>query len=107
MATMPPEMQLPMGAEAEAPAPGKTVCIEMADDGSFSVYEEAAEAAGPAMPGMEGGEGMGQMPMVEGEEAAQGAQSAATVDEALELARQLLSPESSARGAIAKQVWSS
>lgn len=67
----------------------------MADDGSFSVYEEKPEAAEPAagMPGMEASAEMqgvdmsGAMPTA----GAQG-QPAASLDEALELARHLLSP---------------
>lgn len=61
----------------------------MADDGSFSVYEEKPEAA--EMPGMEAG---AEMPMGEmgamGEKAEPEGQPAASIDEALDLARQML-----------------
>ncbi|MES3041816.1 MAG: hypothetical protein V4730_11795 [Pseudomonadota bacterium] len=64
------------------------ICIEAKEDGSFSVYEKTPEAAPAAMPGMEAG---AEMPMGEmGTEAAPEGQPAASIDEALELARQML-----------------
>jgi len=63
----------------------KTICISQQDDGTFSVYEEKPE-----------GEAMGehQMPdgsMMEGD--SHGAQQAASLDEALEAARGMLSAD--------------
>lgn len=77
---MPPDMQSPMGDMA---APAKTVCITANPDGSFAVGDHAvymAEQGGgeeaPAM-GAEPAEKPGMTP-------------AASIDEALELARQML-----------------
>lgn len=64
----------------------KTICISQQDDGAFSVYEEmpeAMEAAAP-MPG--------QPPAME-EAAEPEAMPAASLDEALELARGMLSAD--------------
>jgi hypothetical protein len=63
----------------------KTICIEAKDDGTYSVYEESArsEAAEIEMPGTGG-------PAEVPGEAEQGAQTAQSVDEALDLARQML-----------------
>ena len=61
----------------------KIICIEAKDDGTYSVYDESAqsEQAEGAMPAM-GAEALG--------DADQGAQSAQSVDDALEIARQML-----------------
>ena len=65
----------PMMAEAPE-APAKVVCIEMASDGSFSVYPKREEP----MDGMDSGaEGVNPP-----------AQTAASIDEALDLARGML-----------------
>lgn len=82
MDQMNPGMQPPMGAEAEAPAtPVKTICINVMADGTFSVYKEAPEAeqADPMM---------AEAP--EAPEAEEPAQPAASIDEALNMARQML-----------------
>lgn len=93
MATMLPEPDPAMGAESAPPAaPVKVICISQQADGSYSVYEEAPEAE-EAMPGAEAGAEMGGMAGAMGEMsegAAPGAQPAASIDEALELARGLL-----------------
>ncbi len=69
----------PAATPVEAPAaPVKIICISQQADGSFSVYEEAPEAAEP-MPGQEAADPQ-----------APEAQTAASVDEALALAGQLL-----------------
>lgn len=71
----------------------KSVTIAENEDGTFSVYEEKPEAAEPAaaMPGMEAGAEMpmGDMSAMD-EEAAPEGQPAASIDEALDLARQML-----------------
>jgi len=79
----------------------KTICIEMLDDGSFSVYEGAPEAE----EGMEAAqmEGMPAMPEVESD-STQG-QPAATVDEALELARGMLGGEQAAPGKSPEELF--
>jgi len=68
----------------EAPAaPAKVVCIAQQPDGTFSVYEEAPEPADAAPM-------MGEAPAAEAPEAAApAAQPAASLDEALNLARQM------------------
>ena len=59
----------------------KTICIEQLEDGTYSVYDESQGGedmvAAESMPGM-------------GAPAGKDSQPAATVDEALDLARQLL-----------------
>lgn len=79
-------MQTPMGAEAPE-AEGKTVCITANADGSFSVGDYAAYMAQQG-----GGEEMGEMPEIMGAEMAEkpGMTQAASIDEALDLARQML-----------------
>ena len=67
-----------------AAGPVKTVCIEMAADGSFKVGLEPKEPA--AMPGM----GETESPDMEASEEA-AMKPAASIDEALNIARQLLS----------------
>lgn len=84
MDQMNPGMQPPMGAEAEAPAtPVKTICINVMADGTFTVNEEAPEAE-------EAAPMMGQEPAEPPEAAEPAGQPAASIDEALNLARQLL-----------------
>lgn len=82
MATMPPETDPAMGAEAAPPAaPVKTICISQQADGTYSVYEEGPESAEPApMPGQEPAE----------KAAPPEAKTASSLDEALQLAAQLL-----------------
>lgn len=86
----------------------KTICIEMLDDGTFSVYEEAPEAA-EGMEGMEAApaapmDGMPAMPEV-GSDYTQESQPAATVDEALELARGMLGGEQAAPGKSPEELF--
>lgn len=58
------------------------MCITMTPDGTFNVYLEGAEPMeAPAMPG--------QPPIPEEQESA-GAQTASSIDDALEMARQML-----------------
>lgn len=81
MATLPPPMPASMGEMPAMPeADGKTVCITMNPDGTFKVYMEGAESA-EAMPG--------QPPMPE-EQGSEGAQTASSMDEALDMVRQML-----------------
>lgn len=69
---------------AEAPA-GKTVCITANPDGSFSVGDHEAYMA------QQGGEGMGEAPAMGAETPAKpGMTPAASIDEALDMARQML-----------------
>lgn len=86
MATMPPDMQAPMGDMA---APAKTVCITASPDGTFSVGDHDAYMAQQG-----GGEEMGEAPEAPGMGAEMpekpGMTPAASIDEALELARQML-----------------
>jgi hypothetical protein len=60
----------------------KTICVSQQEDGTFTVYEKLPEAAAPAM--------QGEVPA---EQAAPETQAAATIDEALELVRQMLSQD--------------
>lgn len=78
MATMPPEMPAPMGEMPAAPeAEGKVVCIAMSADGTFKVYMNEEDDSVQKIPGME------PTPAPEG-------QSASSIDDALEMARQML-----------------
>lgn len=89
----------------------KTICISAKDDGSFSVYEEKPEAMEP----MGGEEGMPQAPEAAAgalpgqpmEEAEPEGTPVASIDEALEMARQMLqddgrSPEEQMMAGYAK-----
>ena len=84
MATFPPEAAPAMG---EMAAPAKTVCITASPDGTFAVGDHEAYMAQQG-----GGEEMGEMPEAMGAEMAEkpGMTPAASIDEALDLARQLL-----------------
>ena len=76
----------------------KTICIKSLDDSTFSVYEEAEEG----MEGMEAAPGataapMAGMPEVESDSTQEEPeQPAATLDEALEIARGMLGGEQAA-----------
>ena len=63
----------------------KTICVSQLEDGTFSVYEKAPEAAEPAaaVPGE----------IAPTEQAAPEGQAAASLDEALELVRQMLNQD--------------
>ena len=73
-------------------APTKSVTITANADGTFSVESEAAESEAEEGPGME--------------DQSEGSQQAATIDDALNLARQMLQAEGkNMRADIAQQVW--
>lgn len=80
----------PTGAGSAQPESGpvKTVCIEMAADGSFKVGLEPKEPA--TMPGM----GETESPDMEASEEA-AMKPAGSIDEALDMARQLLEGDAS------------
>lgn len=88
MDQMPPDLNAEMGGMA---APAKTVCITASPDGTYSVGDHdaymAQQGGGEEMGGMETPEAPGM-----GAEMAEkpGMTPAATIDEALELARQML-----------------
>lgn len=84
--------QMPMDA-----APTKSVTITANADGTFSVESEAVESEA-AESEAEEGPGM--------EDQSEGSQQAATIDDALNLARQMLQAEGkNMRADIAQQVW--
>ena len=74
------------------------ICIQTQEGGSFSVYDEEASAS-EAPAGMPMG---GQMPA---EPAAPQGQTAASVDEALDIARQMLGGEGMAPGKSPEELF--